>query len=48
MSFFAINLIFRYCNDEALEADDNTIKAVNLCVKSLSDYREFLDKFVFN
>ena len=47
MYFFAINLIFRFCNDEALEADDNTIKTVNLCVKSLSDYCEFLDIFVF-
>ena len=35
MSFLAINLIFRCCNDEALNAYDNAIKVVNLCVKSL-------------
>ena len=35
MLLLAINLMFWCCNDEALESDDNAIKTVNLCVKSL-------------
>ena len=47
MLFLAINLIFRCCNDEALDADDNAIKTINLCVKSLSDNCELIDILVF-
>ena len=47
MSFLAINLLFTCFNNEALEADNNAIKTVNLCVKSLSDNCELSDIFVF-
>ena len=47
MSFLAINLIFRYCNDEALDADENAIKTVNLRIKSLSGNFELTGIFVF-
>ena len=30
-SFLALKLIYWCCNDEALGADDNAIKTVNLC-----------------
>ena len=46
-SFFAVKLIFKFRNDEALDADDNAIKTVNLCVKPLSDNCELSDIFVF-
>ena len=47
MSFLAINLIFGCCNNEALEADNNAIKTVNLYVKYLSDNCQLSDIFVF-
>ena len=47
MPFLGINLIFRCCNDEALEAYENVIKAVNLCIKALSDNCELSYIFVF-
>ena len=47
MSFLTINLIFRCCNDKALDADDNVVKTVNLFVKSLSGNCELSDIFVF-
>ena len=34
MSFLAMNLKFRFFNDETLDADDIAIKTVNLCFKS--------------
>ena len=47
MLFLAINLMFRCCNDEALESHGNAIKTVNLCVKSLLDNCELSDILVF-
>ena len=34
MSFLAMNVKFRCFNNETLDADDNAIKTVNLCIKS--------------
>ena len=37
--------MFKCCIDETLDVNDNAIKTVNLCVKSLSDKCELSDVF---